>query len=50
MYMYMYVKLQNGSDHEVVASYFGIYEECAVEHMNVYGLVSSLRQLVFVVQ
>ena len=36
----MAAELQNGSDHEVVASYSGLYEECDVEHINVYGLVS----------
>ncbi len=25
---------------EVVASYSGLYEECDVEHINVFGLVS----------
>ena len=33
-------ELQNGSDHAVVASYSGLYEECDVEHINVFGLVS----------
>ena len=27
--------LQNGSDHAVVTSYSGLYEECDVEHINV---------------
>ena len=31
-------KLQNGSDHRVVASYSGLYEG-DVEHINVFGLV-----------
>ena len=39
--------LQNGSDHAVVASYSGLYEECDVEHINVFGLVFYTRQLVF---
>ena len=38
--------LQNGSDHAVVASYSGLYEECDVEHINVFGLVFYTRQLV----
>ena len=29
------IYLQNGSDHVVVASYSGLYEECDVEHINV---------------
>ena len=32
-------ELQNGSDHIVVASYSGLYEEGDVEHINVFGLV-----------
>ena len=39
-------ELQNGSDHAVVASYSGLYEECDVEHINVFGLVFYTRQLV----
>ena len=38
--------LQNGSDHEVVASYSGLYEKCDVEHINVYGLVSTASNFV----
>ena len=35
-----HVQFQNGSDHVVVASYSGLYEECDVEYINVFGLVS----------
>ena len=44
---FAYVPLQNDSDHAVVASYSGLYEECDVEHINVFGLVFYTRQLVF---
>ena len=40
------LKLQNGSDHAVVASYSGLCEKCDVEHINVFGLVFYTRQLV----
>ena len=36
---------QNGSDHEVVASYSGLYEEGEVEHINCVWPVFPLEQL-----
>ena len=37
VYKIFHNKLQNGSDHAVVASYSGLYEECDVEHINVWS-------------
>ncbi len=34
---------ENGSGHEVAASYSGLYEEGEVEHINVFGQFSYLN-------
>ncbi len=34
------VYFENGSGHEVATSYSGLYEECEVEHINVFGQFS----------